>query len=307
MPPYRAGQAGLLLCSLRAVYQRNCEDLVAVKRILIVLILVAIAVAAWYLVPRKGEEPVPPPAIGVPEAGEPFRPEPAAEPGEDAAGEIDDLLPAEPTRPPLPPLQDSDPAVLESADELTFGSAHADLLVKESILPRLVATVDALTARQVPGKLLPLEPPGTPFQANVDVDPPTPMTNDQGDPLEQYTLDPVNYDRYEPYVALLESIDGERFAAEYLHYAPLLQQAYTELGYPEGDFTARVLEVMDHLLATPEISGPVRMIKPEAYYEFVDPELEAMSAGQKALIRMGGENAARVKAKLREFRAALGG
>jgi hypothetical protein len=37
-------------------------------------------------------------------------------------------------------------------------------------------------------------------------------------------------------------------------------------------------------------------------YEFADPELEARSAGQKLLLRMGPANAARVKSRLREFR-----
>jgi Protein of unknown function (DUF3014) len=37
-------------------------------------------------------------------------------------------------------------------------------------------------------------------------------------------------------------------------------------------------------------------------YEFADPALEARSAGQKIMIRMGSENAAKVKAKLREIR-----
>jgi hypothetical protein len=40
-------------------------------------------------------------------------------------------------------------------------------------------------------------------------------------------------------------------------------------------------------------------------YEFADPELSALSSGQKALVRMGPENARRVKAKLRELRAAI--
>ena len=47
------------------------------------------------------------------------------------------------------------------------------------------------------------------------------------------------------------------------------------------------------------------MIKPEAYYLYVDEELEALTAGQKVLLRMGPDNAARVKAKLAEIRNAL--
>jgi hypothetical protein len=41
-------------------------------------------------------------------------------------------------------------------------------------------------------------------------------------------------------------------------------------------------------------------------YEFADPELEALSAGQKVLIRIGPENAALIKAKLRDLRRELG-
>jgi hypothetical protein len=40
-------------------------------------------------------------------------------------------------------------------------------------------------------------------------------------------------------------------------------------------------------------------------YEFDDPELEDLSAGQKLLVRMGPENAAVLKAKLREIRREL--
>ena len=40
-------------------------------------------------------------------------------------------------------------------------------------------------------------------------------------------------------------------------------------------------------------------------YQFADPELEARSAGQKIMIRMGSENAARIKAKLQEVRREL--
>jgi hypothetical protein len=63
--------------------------------------------------------------------------------------------------------------------------------------------------------------------------------------------------------------------------------------------------VIQHLLDTPEPARPVRLVKPEASYVFEDPELEALSAGQKILIRMGPSNAERVKAKLSEIREAL--
>jgi hypothetical protein len=77
------------------------------------------------------------------------------------------------------------------------------------------------------------------------------------------------------------------------------------LGYPEGNFDHRLRSVIDEALAAPEPRQPIRLVKPEAYYLYADPELESLTAGQKALLRMGPENAARVKARLAAFREAL--
>ncbi|MBK7147214.1 MAG: DUF3014 domain-containing protein [Xanthomonadales bacterium] len=63
--------------------------------------------------------------------------------------------------------------------------------------------------------------------------------------------------------------------------------------------------MLDHLLAAPEPSAPVAVVLNEkGAWEYVDAELEAASAGQKFLMRMGTQHAA-VKAKLRDFRTAL--
>jgi hypothetical protein len=53
------------------------------------------------------------------------------------------------------------------------------------------------------------------------------------------------------------------------------------------------------------VQGPVALVQPRVFYEYKDRDLEARSAGQKLLIRMGPANAAVVKAKLRELRATL--
>ena len=73
-----------------------------------------------------------------------------------------------------------------------------------------------------------------------------------------------------------------------------------------GSFNDRLLEVIDDLQETPDVTGPVYLFKPEAVYLFEDPELEALTAGQKVLVRMGSENASVVKEKLTEFKQGLG-
>ena len=72
--------------------------------------------------------------------------------------------------------------------------------------------------------------------------------------------------------------------------------------------------MIDQLLATPEpngplavhlteVKGPLTSERPWVRYEFSKPEYEALSAGQKMLLRMGPDNERRLKAKLREFRS----
>jgi len=100
-------------------------------------------------------------------------------------------------------------------------------------------------------------------------------------------------------------MDAVQVAAAYRHFYPLLQQAYEDLGYPGEPFHYRVIECIDDMLDAPEVGAGARLIRPKVLYEFADPGLEARSAGQKMLIRMGPENARIVKTKLRELRAAL--
>ena len=47
------------------------------------------------------------------------------------------------------------------------------------------------------------------------------------------------------------------------------------------------MEVIDHLLAAPEVKGPIRLTTPKVLHEYADPDLESRSAGQKVLI-LGG-------------------
>jgi len=59
------------------------------------------------------------------------------------------------------------------------------------------------------------------------------------------------------------------------------------------------------MLAAPDLTRPTELIQPKVFYQYADPRLESRSAGQKFMMRLGPENAAKVKAKLREIRAEL--
>ena len=50
---------------------------------------------------------------------------------------------------------------------------------------------------------------------------------------------------------------------------------------------------------------PIRLVRPHVLYEYADPDLEALSSGQKMLLRMGAGNAEQVKQTLRQLRAQI--
>jgi hypothetical protein len=103
----------------------------------------------------------------------------------------------------------------------------------------------------------------------------------------------------------MNGLDSRRVVDAYVHMYPLFQNAYRELGYPKAYFNDRLILAIDNLLATPDVQGPILLAQPAVYYRYSDSRLEALSAGQKLLLRMGPENAAVIKKKLTELRKEL--
>lgn len=192
---------------------------------------------------------------------------------------------------PLPALADSDPPMRDALGEVAGTAAVAQYLVPDNLIRHIVVTIDNLTRQKVPVEKRPtVAVPGT-FLAD-------------GDELHA-TLDPKNFARYEPMVAVVRKIDMQRLAQVYLRFYPLFQHVYQDLGYPNGYFNDRLVQVIDSLLATPQPAGPLELTRPNVMYIFADPALEARPAGQKLLLRMGPDNAAAIKTKLTELRAII--
>jgi flagellar basal body-associated protein FliL len=191
----------------------------------------------------------------------------------------------------LPALNQSDQVVRDSLAGLLGAKSVEQFLVPENIIRHIVVTVDNLPRKKVAVDLRPIKP--TPGETVV---------SGQGDTS---TLSTANYARYAPIVHLVETTDPKTLATVYFHLYPLFQQAYEDLGYPGKFFNDRLVEVIDHLLAAPEPQGPVELVQPKVFYQFADPKLEDLSAGQKLMIRMGPANERALKAKLRDLRAEL--
>ncbi len=194
---------------------------------------------------------------------------------------------AQPASTPLPPLQDSDATVLDGIAGVV-GARALELLRREDVIRHIVATVDNLPRRSVATRVLPVRPVPGRF-----------ATAGSGDDV---AIAAENAARYAPYVQAAEAVDAKTLAALYVRFYPLFQQAYRELGYPNGNFNDRLVDAIDDMLAAPVVRGPIRLTQPKVLYEYANPDLEQRSAGQKIMMRMGNDNASRIAAKLREFR-----
>jgi hypothetical protein len=191
----------------------------------------------------------------------------------------------------LPALDNSDALARRSLVELMGDKAFAEMVVPRLLIRRIVATIDNLPRTAAPRRMIPLDPVPGAFVAS----------GERNDAL----IAPANFARYAPYVRVMESVEPRALVSSYARAYPLFQRAYEELGYPGKYFNDRLMQAIDDLLAAPEIEAPIELIRPRILYEFADPDLETRSAGQKIMIRMGKENASRVKAKLREIRREL--
>lgn len=207
----------------------------------------------------------------------------------------------------LPALSDADAQVNAALAQLFGPGPMASFLNTDGFVRRTVATVDNLTRQQAPSRMWPVN--RTPGRFTV-------QPGSQGGAAGEQTIDAGNAGRYSAVTAFAEAVDVNQAARLYARLYPLFQQAYEELGYPGRYFNDRLVAVIDHLLASPEPEGPIRVrlteIKgeydapnPWTRYEYVDPALESLSSGQKMMVRVGLANERRLKKKLAAFRAQI--
>jgi hypothetical protein len=256
----------------------------------VVLAIVALGAIAYFLWQKNQPTEAIPPTPAAPAAAVP--------PAADATPPINH--PIEQARAAVPPAVEQKPLPALMVSDTTMQNALADLFgsatlgrifYEDAIVHRFVTTIDNLPRKTLPPRYLPVKPPGGAFVT---------AGSDQA-----LAIGADNAARYAPYVRLVDAVDAKTLAGIYVHFDPLMQEDYRALGYPNGYFNDRVVQAIDDLLAAPDITQPAALAQPKVLYVYADPELESRSAGQKIMMRMGSDNAARVKAKLREIRAEI--
>jgi len=241
----------------------------------VVLVVAAFFVGSRWFRPKPSEPPAPVGAA-VQQTAEPT---PAPAPPDESIG-------------PLPALDESDAFVRDLVAKLSDRPELATFLMPEHLVRRFVATVDNLAEGVSPGPHLVHLRPSEGFSARKV----------EG----RWLVDPRSYRRFDLATSVLLSLDTEKAARLYVALRPLFDSAYEELGYPGRSFDQTLAAAVDRMLAVEPQLSPPELVPQATVFVYADPELEALPAAEKHLLRLGPENARRVQAKLRELSRAIG-
>ena len=181
----------------------------------------------------------------------------------------------------LPRLDESDQFVRDRISIMSSKEGLQTWLSTDDLLRRSASYLDGLSRGVILGKIFPLSSPESKFATHRD-----------GDII---WLNAGNYERYNATVQILTSIDM-KLVAQMFHFSrPLLESAFSELGYQPRQMDGIILTALDQVIGTPVIVEPIQLTRDSVIYKFADPELESLTPLQKQLIRSGPENTQRLQ------------
>lgn len=194
----------------------------------------------------------------------------------------------------LPPLDQSDPLVRELVREISSHPRIAAWLATDGLIRNFTVVVANVAEGKTPAAHLRVLRPLSSFQ----------VVERGGD----LYVDPRSYERYDGLAAAVASIEAAGAARLYATLKPRIEEAYRDLGFPETPFDRTLERAMVLLLETPAPDDAGRMrVEPRGIgYGFADRDLEALTAAQKQLLRMGPRNVRIIQSSLREIARALG-
>lgn len=201
-----------------------------------------------------------------------------------------DVAPA-PVDPALPALSASDQFVRELARLLSSNPAFAEWLATDDLIRRFVVSVENIAEGANPARHVRFLQPDARLATTAAAG--------------GMRIDPASYDRYDTLASVVASLDAAGTAELVRRLMPLMNEAYRELGHPDGGFERTLGRAIDRLL---DVSAPAEapaVFGTAGYYLYENPALEELPPVEKQFLAMGPDNVARVQAKLREIRRAL--
>jgi hypothetical protein len=203
----------------------------------------------------------------------------------------------------LPNLNESDEWLKIRLPEITWRKELLSLIVDDDMIRRFVVFTDNFAQGSVVYEHSPFVLPTVKF---------TPDKNSEGvneiaqnnNTQQVLSWNESSSKRFGLYVELLRSMDSETLVQWYLDVKPLINEAYSELGY-EDDFTNTLQDAITRVLDMELPKSSMALVQPSVMYKFADPELEALSDSDKLLLRLGKENLLVIKSVLLEIHEKL--
>jgi hypothetical protein len=250
----------------------------ALRVVAIVVVLAALGAAAYFLLWRKTQPSTADVKAHTEQAVAPdATPKPVAEPGD----AID-----------LPALPETDAIVRQLVGGLSSHPSVAAWLAGDQLIRNFTVSVLTTAGGRTPALQLARLRPAQKFQVRGT-----------GTDL---SIDPRSFARYDGYADAVAALDARGTARLYATLKPRIQDAYKELGYPDGDFDKVMARAIEEILKTPAIEGRIGLVSKSVSYEFADSRLQSLSSAQRQLLRMGPRNLQLVQAKVREIAPLIG-
>jgi len=262
----------------------------------IVIAVIVVAILALWFTRGGAPEPAPAPAVEVPERGVEVEPEtlpelePALEPEPLLEPEPEPEVAPEPevVKDPLPELDAASSVLLA---ELSEKDINTRPVIAENMFRKLVVFVDNVSRGDVVREAAIVEGPQSRFLVQ-EID-------------GQLYIDERSYSRYNDIVYWFYQMDTDVLVSQYYRFQPLFEEAFAEFKEPGANFHDQVLDALAILLDTPEPRGLLAVDDSQVMYTYTDPALEGLLPAQKQMLRLGPDNRALVKTKLREIRRRL--
>lgn len=201
------------------------------------------------------------------------------------------LVDAVPVAPPLPPLAEMDPYVRELFATLGTHPELLKWLATDDLLGAIATAIGRLADGQSPARDLAVLRPIQGFA----------VTRTGG----VARIDPATTTRYAPLVVAVTTVNPSTLAAAFNTLRPRLVEAWVAQGYPADGFSEAVRKAVDVVATTPDVPADAALVPGVGGYAYADPAFERLPPAQKHLVRMGPDQARRIREAARQFGAAL--
>jgi len=196
----------------------------------------------------------------------------------------------------LPALDESDAWIKTKLPELTWRNELLTLIINDDMIRRFVVFTDNFSQGLLAYEHSPFVQPNAKFSVDEQT-----LSGTEGN---VWQWDGATSKRFDLYVDLLRSVDSTTLVNCYIEAKPLIDEAYSELGYEE-DFTYTLQDAITRVLDMELPKSSMALTRTSVMYKYQDPELESLADSDKLLLRIGKENLLIIKSVLLEINEKL--